>query len=104
MATTACSAIASCRRGTTSPAPAVIPPATNILFHNTIADGNHYISTSSANLATLDAGGVDRGHGADALLFRDHRVGELGSAAASNGLNTGSHITDGSSTDYRTVR
>ena len=96
---------------------AVIPPAehaesTDILFHNTTGDvsslpgtsrqGSH--GTSLANVATLDAGGLDRGHGTDALLFRDDRVGELGSWAASNGLNTGSHTTDGSSTDYRIVR
>ena len=78
---------------------AVIPP-----FHNTTEDGSHDTSTSLANFATLDAGGLDRGHGTDALLFRDDRVGELGSHAASNGLNTGSHTTDGSSVDYRTVR
>jgi hypothetical protein len=83
---------------------AVIPPATDILFHNTTADASHDTSTSLANLATLDAGGLDRGHGNDALLFRDDRVGELGSGAASNGLNTGSRTMDGSSTDYRTVR
>jgi hypothetical protein len=83
---------------------AVMPPATDILFHNTTADGSHETSTSLANFATLDVGGLDRGHGTDALLFRDDRVGELGSHAASNGLNTGSHTTDGSSVDYRTVR
>jgi hypothetical protein len=83
---------------------AIIPPATDILFHNTTAHASHVTSTSLASFATLDAGGLDRGHGTDALLFRDGRVGELGSWAASNGLNTGSHITDGSSTDYRTVR
>jgi hypothetical protein len=83
---------------------AVIPPATDILFHNATTDGSHDTSTSLANLATLDAGGLDRGHGTDALLFRDDRVGAFGSAAAGDGLNTGSHITDGSSRDYRTVR
>ena len=54
---------------------AVIPPATDILFHNATADGSHDTSTSLANLATLDARGPDRGHGTDALLFRDDRVG-----------------------------
>ena len=83
---------------------AVMPPAMDILFHNTTADGSHETSTSLANFATLDVGGLDRGHGTDALLFRDDRVEELGSGAASSGINTGSQITDGSSTDYRTVR
>jgi hypothetical protein len=83
---------------------AVIPPATDILFHNTTRDGSQNTSTSLANFRTLDAGGLDRGHGTDALLFRDDRVGELGSWAASNGLNTGSHTTNGSSMDYKTVR
>jgi hypothetical protein len=35
-----------------------------------------------------DASGLDRGHGTDALLFRDDRVGEFGSDAATNGINT----------------
>jgi hypothetical protein len=82
---------------------AVIPPATDILFHNATADGSHDTSTSLANFATVDAGGLNRGHGTDALLFRDDRVGELGSGAAGS-VNTGSHITDGSSADYRIVR
>jgi hypothetical protein len=61
---------------------AVIPPATDILFQNTTADGSHDTSTSLANFATLDAGALDRGHGTDSLLFRDDRVGELGSGAS----------------------
>jgi hypothetical protein len=68
------------------------------------ANGDNGLFASLPNFATLDAGGFDRGHGTDALLFRDDRVGELGSWAASNGITTESPTTDGSSTDYRTVR
>ena len=66
------------------------------------ANGDSGLFASLPSFATLDAGGFDRG--IDALLFRDDRVGELGSWAASNGITTKSPTAHGSSTDYRTVR
>jgi hypothetical protein len=74
------------------------------LYGGTSSPGGDDIGLSSAALPTLGAGGFDTSRDSDALLFRDDRVGELGSWAASNGINIGSHTIDGSSMDYRTVR